>query len=213
MKLNVTKRGFTFFRKSLNPEKHIYFNRHYTDHSESLYWPGRILQPKSFAAKGSNADYIEQTKNALFNYLREKYPDNFQYTVKDYDAIKNNSFYCYNVDIFDHFVNVSNILADSVIVKESRFRPAVEQKIRKDFNASKFIFQNINLGSVTIREFIEIYAKGIEQLAIVSNNGRKNKYNLDASLLEDMYELDQNNTLNLEKGHDNVLNRMLNYIL
>ena len=70
MNLNITKRGFAMFRKHLDPERHIYNNRHYTEHSESLYWPGRILQPKRFAEKGVNADLLDQTTDSLFSFLR-----------------------------------------------------------------------------------------------------------------------------------------------
>ena len=212
MKINNIKRGFAMFRKSLNPEKHIYYSRHYTDHSESLYWPGRILQPKSVAARGPSADYIEQTTVALFSFLREKFPQTFTFQASDYDSIKNNSFYCYNVELFSHINDLANILASKVVVKDSRFRPSIEQKARVETVGFEYIFVNINLGQVTIQEFVENYAKSIEDLAALSINGRKLTGNLDASELEDMYGLNEANRLNLEKEHSNILNRLLNYI-
>ena len=212
MNTHVVKRGFTLFRKSLDPEKHVYFNRHYTDHSESLYWPGRIIQPKSFAHKGPCADLTEKTTRALFSYLRNKYPDTFKFEASDYDRIKNNSFFCYDVNLPVEAENLALYLASNVVVKGSKFRPSVEQRARTEAIASEFLFRDIEFANATIREFVEKYAVALEKLADSSNNGRRHRFNLDASDVEKIYGVGGNNTLNLEKDHNNVLNRVLNYI-
>ena len=108
--------------------------------------------------------------------------------------------------------SIAQHLANTVIVKDSIFRPKVEQKARSEDNAIQFIFRDFDMGKGTIGEFVEMYARRIEELALISKNGRMNKFNLDVSDLENLYGVKQNNTLNLEEGHPNFLNRILNYL-
>ena len=212
MQTKVVKRGFALFRKSLDPEKHIYYNRHYTDHSESLYWPGRIIQPKSFVYKGPSGELVEKITESVFAFLRERCPENFKFDLADYDKIKNNSFFCYNVNLLALGDDLALHLASNVVSKHSKFRPAIEQKARTELAAEKLIFSDIDYANATIREYVEKYAISLEALADLSNNGRRLRFNLDVSDLEKLYDLERGNKLKLDQGHRNVLNRMLNYI-
>ena len=208
---HLVKRGIKVNSKFYNPEKHAYMNRHHDDYADSTYWPGRILQPKKLAQREANQVYLEKTALNLFEYLREAQPKDFGFGFGDYDKIKNNSFYCYNIKLDEHIVPILDHLNNTMTIKEHRFRPAIEKQLRNEciLYSSDVFDSDLNM---TIDQFVQMYSQYVEDLVLLSNNGQRINKVLDSSDLEAEYNRGGNNGIDITGENDTLINRIMKYL-
>ncbi len=208
---HLIKRGMKVNSKFYNPEKHTYLNRHHEDYADSKYWPGRILKAKRLPAREANEVYLEQTATYLFQYLKQAYPKSFKFGWADYEKVKNNTFYCYDVKLDEHLFEIFDHLNENLTVKEHRFRPAVEKKFRDEGILYSGNFKE-TIHNLTIDQFVQKYSDYVESLVLLSNNGQRINKLLDTSDLEAEYGRGGNSYICVEGKNDNFINRIMKYI-
>lgn len=177
----IEKRKRVMFGTKLNPQRHIYMHNlqmQYDDH----FTIGDFPNPDIIAEKEPSKIYKEQAVDLTVKYLMKNVKE-FSIQATNWDELKSTSWQVHGIEninelkfaIFDH-------LADNIIVKENKFRPKIEQRIRKSIAREQ-------LGTVcyngrSIGEFFEHYNTLLWLLKEESNWFRAPEIPGDYSALE-----------------------------
>jgi len=105
MTLNsIAKRTFALYRKKLNPHKHMFMTKNVENMYESYAWPGRIFEIKRLPERQASIQTTEGIVKATFDFFKRVAPQNFTFGVEDYDKIRQNSWWVYEVN-FDQYID------------------------------------------------------------------------------------------------------------
>lgn len=134
----VEKRSRTPFGTKMNPQRHVYMHQmqmQYDDH----FFIGDFPNPDIVAEKEPSKLYKEQAVSLVVDYL-QKHHNGFNLQATNWDELKGTSWQVHGVDnINDLKFALFDFLADHIIVKENKFRPRIEQRIRKSAAREYFL--------------------------------------------------------------------------
>jgi murein L,D-transpeptidase YafK len=120
----------------------------YDDH----FFIGDFPNPDVLAEREPSRLYKEHAVDLTVKFL-QKHNKEFSLQCDNWDELKGTSWQVHGIDninelkfaIFDH-------LADSIVVKESKFRPRIEQRIRKSAAREYFSLYSDNWAASAMRE-------------------------------------------------------------
>jgi hypothetical protein len=127
----MEKRSRSFVGTKLNPQRHFYVNRQYQQQYDDHYFIGDFPEADIIAQSQPSSVYTEQAVRAAFKYLSQKIPG-FNLKAEDWEELKGTSWQLHGIDNINTLkYEILDYLADNIVVKESKFRPKVEQRLRK----------------------------------------------------------------------------------
>lgn len=205
----IIKRGCKLGYSQINPGKHNYI-RAPNDPRKNHAWLGRVFVPKRVARQESEEKYVNPSVSIIFNYLKNKYPQ-FVYELKDYDKIKNNTFFVYDINLKEEKDNILDLLSENLVLKNHQYRHSIEKVKRREMS-NFFQFDEINLGELSIKEFFEFYSEFCEILVQDSRKFNEVCSDLDFTKLEEMYNQGENKGLTMERHNNNFINRLMQWM-
>lgn len=126
----VEKRSRFFLGTKLNPTRHIYMHTvqwQYDDH----FFIGDFPNPDIIAEKEPSIAYKEQAVSLVIGYL-QKNVQGFSLETTEWEELKGTSWQLHGIDNINELkFQLFDFLADNLVIKESKFRPRVEQRLRK----------------------------------------------------------------------------------
>ena len=103
MTLNsIAKRSFALYRKKLDPHKHMFMTKNIENMYESYSWPGRIFEITRAPIRQPAIKTTESVAKVIFDFFKRVAPQNFTFKIEDYDKVRQNSWWVYEVDFDAH---------------------------------------------------------------------------------------------------------------
>lgn len=122
---------------------------------DSFYAVGEFPEADIVAEKQPNKEYLVQAVDQAFKFLAKRVPG-FQLTVADWQDARHTSWQLYDIDNIDEIkYEIFDHLADTLIIKENKYRPRVEQRMRKA--AARQQLGPVNFSKLSLDEFFEYY--------------------------------------------------------
>lgn len=124
------KRKSALFGTKMNPQRHTYmhqFQTQYDDHN----FVGDFPTPDFVAEREPAQIYKEQAVGLAIGYL-QKHVQGFSLQATNWDELKETSWQLHGLENINEVkFALFDYLAENLIVKENKFRPRIEQRIRK----------------------------------------------------------------------------------
>lgn len=208
MLAKLIKRSYKVPYAQNNSGKHNYI-RAPLDPRLNHAWIGRVFIPKSRPHEEGEEKYLKPSIEIIFTYLKNKYPE-FTYNFEDYNKIKNNTFFVYEINLEKEKENLLEILSENLVLKNHQFRHSIEKLQRKQF--SHLIFQNMKLGELSLKEFFEHYSELCEILVEQSRKFNSLESDLDFSGIDLIYAKKGREKIFVEEENMNFINKMMQWV-
>ena len=138
-----------------NPKRHMYMHHTAQQQFDSFYAVGEFPEADIIAEKQPNKEYLVQAVDHAFRFLAKRVPG-FQLTLGDWQDSRHTSWQLHDIENIDEIkFEIFDYLADTLIIKESKFRPRVEQRLRKA--AARQQLGAVSFSQLSLNEFFEYY--------------------------------------------------------
>jgi len=130
MTLNsIAKRSFALYRKKLDPHKHMFMTKNIENMYESYSWPGRIFEITRAPIRQPAIKTTESVAKVIFDFFKRVAPQNFTFEIEDYDKVRQNSWWVYEVDFDAHNSDLKEELKQHCL----RFVPGLDSQAISEF--------------------------------------------------------------------------------
>ena len=175
MKLNrFLGRSFALYRQKHNPDKHL-FIRDLDNTAISYAWFGRVFEIKKQAESDLSEKLEKQIIEQTFSYLKSATQGKFNFAAGDYEKVKLNSWWVYDIDLTKHLDDLIETLGNKVVSHETRLRANVDKEIRNEIARKYFCPQEYK--NQPIDAFVNAYGKMIEIIDYHHNHGMSTEIN------------------------------------
>lgn len=114
----------------LTPTRHTYMHQYQLQYDDKFFI-GDFPNPDILAEKEPSRVYKEHAVYLTMQFLKDNVKG-FELLSQNWDELKSTSWQLHGIDnINDLKFELFDYLADNIIVKESKYRPRVEQRLRK----------------------------------------------------------------------------------
>jgi hypothetical protein len=124
-----------YFRKKLNPHKHLFMNKNLENRYESYAWVGRVFEIKTAAVRQPSIKLTEGVATVIFDAVRKAHPEQFKFGLADYDAIRQHSWWVYDVNIDSMIEQIAEELMSHFRATYPKLKNPYSEKFLADYLA------------------------------------------------------------------------------
>lgn len=126
----TAKRKNSLIGTKLNPTRHTYMHQLQLQYDDKNFI-GDFPSPDIIGEREPSKIYKEQAVQLTIQYLSNRVKG-FDLQTQDWNELKSTSWQLHGVDnINDIKFEIFDYLGDNIVVKESKYRPRIEQRLRK----------------------------------------------------------------------------------
>lgn len=128
----VAKRGASYMATKMDPRRHIYMHHNPIQNYDDHFFVGDFPTPDLVAEREPSRAYREQAVQLAQGFLAKARPQ-LKVSFEDWEEARGTSWQLHGIQDIDILkFEIWDHLSDNIIVKENKFRPRIEQRLRRE---------------------------------------------------------------------------------